>query len=223
MDALDIAIAEGSEQRSQNWIDARLGRFTASEFWKLMSTPRGKTEEHLTDTAITYIEEKVAEILTNQKKVVTGWALEWGIDQEPNAIAAYEKKYGYKITPACFVTYGEHAGGTTDGYMPMQMVEVKCPYNSEHHVQYLQITNALDLKIIEPKYFWQIQFNLLINAKNGIKEAVFISYDPRVITERLKVHDVVIEPDLDAFELMGIKLGAAIKLKESLLNQFGIK
>lgn len=221
MDALDLAISE-TTQRTKQWHDVRLGRFTASEFWKLMSTPRGKTEEHLSDTAITYVEEKVAEILTNQQKVITGWALEWGLDQEPNAIRFYEEKYGYKVSGSGFVAYGDHAGGSVDGYMPEQFIEVKCPYNSEHHVQYLQVKNAIDLKIIEPKYFWQIQSNLLFNSKKA-KEAVFISYDPRVLIKRLMLHDTIIEPDKDAFELIGIKLGSAIKLKLELLDQFGIK
>lgn len=220
MDALDLAISE-TTQRSSQWHDVRLGRFTASEFWRLMSTPRGKSEETLSDTAITYVEEKAAEILTNQQKVITGWALEWGTDQEPNAIKCYEEKYGYKVSRAGFVQFGEHAGGSVDGYMPDQFIEVKCPYNSEHHVQYLQVKNALDLKIMEPKYFWQIQANLLFNA-NKCSEAVFISYDPRVLIKRLMLHDTIIEPDKEAFELIGIKLGSAIKLKLQLLNDFGL-
>ena len=220
MDALDLAISENT-QRTQQWHDVRLGRFTASEIWKLMSTPRGKSEECLSDTAITYVEEKVAEILTNQQKIITGWAIEWGVDQEPNAIKCYEDKYGYKVSRAGFVPYGEHAGGSVDGYMPEQFIEVKCPYNSEHHVQFLQVKNGLDLKIMEPKYYWQIQANLLFNTKKA-SECVFISYDPRVLIKRLMLHDTIIEPDKDAFELIGIKLGAAIKLKIELLQRLGM-
>lgn len=219
MDALDIAIAEQSQQRSKNWHDVRLGRFTASEFWKLMGTPRGKTEDHLTDTGISYVNEKVAEIVTGQQKIVTSWAIEWGSDQEFNAIKEYEARNRYKVSRAGFVSFGEHAGGTTDGYMPDQFIEVKCPYNSDHHIEFLQCETAQDLKDMEPKYFWQIQANLLFNASKGINEAVFISFDPRVLKAELQLHSFIIEPDKDAFELIGIKLGAAIKLKQEILTK----
>jgi hypothetical protein len=223
IDDLDLAIYEASEQRSANWIDVRLGRFTASEFWRLMSTPRGKSEEHLSDTAITYVEEKVAEILTKQKKVATSWAIDWGTEQEQPAKQYYEKLTGHKIAGAGFVAFGEHAGGSPDGYMPEQLVEIKCPYNSENHVQFMRCTNGLDLKVMEPKYYWQVQANLLFTASKGIIDAVFISYDPRVIAPEQRLHYFTIEPDKDAFELIGIKLGAAIKLKEQIIEELKIK
>lgn len=224
-DDLDLAIYESSEQRSQNWVDVRLGRFTASEFWRLMSTPKGKPTTALSDTAITYVEEKIAELLTRQQKVVTGWALDWGTEQEPNAKAMFEEVRVVTVMDCGFVAYGDHAGGSPDGIIKgtNDIIEIKCPYNSEHHVQFMQCQNGLDLKVIEPKYFWQVQCNLLFGSSKGLGNAHFISYDPRVLDKGLRLHSFVVEPDHEAFELIGTKLGAAIELKNKLIELLKIK
>ncbi len=56
-----------SEQRSEEWYAQRLGKFTASRFGDLMTNGR-KKDEVLGATAVSYIYEKAAEILTGRTK-----------------------------------------------------------------------------------------------------------------------------------------------------------
>jgi hypothetical protein len=71
------------EQRSQEWFDMRKGKITSSEIHKIMG---GKTIFDLTDTAKTYLLEKVSESLGGFAQSAMGAALDWGTDLEPLAI-----------------------------------------------------------------------------------------------------------------------------------------
>lgn len=206
-------------QRSPQWLDVRLGRFTSSEIWRLMSTPRGGKPEDLSDTAITYIESKVAEVLTGQSDISFGAAIEWGVDHEEAAKNKFEERNNIKIEPAGFVKYGDHAGGSPDGYVNGATLEIKCPYYSNHHVAYAQLTNAKSLYDVDSqhKYYYQVQSQILFC---GADYGLFVSYDPRMKNEKNQLAKVMIEPVQETFDLIKIKLESAIKLKLQLLNQF---
>lgn len=216
MDALDLAFAEASEQRSELWRDVRLGRFTGSEIYKLMTNPRGKGDEDLNDTATAYVREKVAETLTGQAEVKTSFAMEWGIDHEPLAIAFFEKLKNVKVKGASFVAFGDHAGGTPDGYVDGRLLEVKCPYNSKNHLEFLLCRDGHDLKEAEPKYWWQIQANLLFTQ---MSEAWFVSFDPRSIKPEHKIQVLNIKADKADQARVHIKIAMATEMKKQILNQ----
>ena len=82
---MDARVIIEAEQRSEGWHNARLGMFTSSEIYKLMTKPKLKSEV-LSEGAKTYILEKVAESLTGiREEVPTTKAMQWGIDNEPLA------------------------------------------------------------------------------------------------------------------------------------------
>jgi hypothetical protein len=99
------------DQNSPEWYQIRLGRFTSSEIWKLMVEPKTNADKEagkLSETAMTYISEKVAEVMTGQAKQ-QGYAfpLVWGIEKEPEAVEHFEKVTGLETTPVGFYPWSD--------------------------------------------------------------------------------------------------------------------
>lgn len=183
----------------QEWKAERLGRFTASEIGKLMQKGRGK-DEYFGETAITYIESRAAEIITQEpvSNLEGLKAIEWGNTHEPEAAALFSEKMNGNFT-----YYGKHnskffpyepvkqwSGGSPDGLVPHKAVaEFKCPEVSTNHIKYYRMKVATDLKDLKPLYYGQLQFNMMCT---DIRHGYFVSYDPRPLERcvRLKILEV---------------------------------
>lgn len=241
MDAFDKELAEASEQGSQMWVDIRAGRFTASEMYRLIKsgtrdmTPAelkarpksgpGSTAKKIEDPRClspdtkTYIYEKVAETLTGiAKQKVFSFATQHGEEMEPIAAEEFAKYIGgieYEILS--FVPFGDHAGGSPDRKIKgkKEIVEIKCPYNSVNQVGYLMLTDQWDLKRDYPEYYWQCQSNILFT---GADLCHFVAYDHRMKLDKHKIVHIEVRPIAEDLELLGVKLGAAIKEKEDILK-----
>lgn len=176
MDDFQRELIEAQEQRSNAWRDARCGKFTASEIWKLMTNARSKSAEW-SQTALTYIHTKVAEEITGYiHQSSPAYPLVWGEEQEPIAKQVIELKLGIKITRAGFVSFTDHSGGTPDGYIGDDLLEIKCPYNPSNHIEYMMLETAEDLLDFKPENYYQCQANMLFAKKES---CVLVSYDGR--------------------------------------------
>jgi putative phage-type endonuclease len=163
------------EQRSEEWFEIRKGKITSSEIYKIM----GKKD--LTDTAKTYLLEKVCEYFGGFTEPAVGAALSWGTDLEPVAIEYYEKLTGLKVNRASFIPAGEHYGGSPDGHVGQEgIIEVKCPYKSSNHFKHGLIDTAEKFKDVAPGYYYQCVSNMICA---GAEWCDFISFDPRVTEE----------------------------------------
>ena len=85
-----------NQQRTEEWHEQRMGKFTASRFGDLMTNSR-KKDEVLGATAVSYIYEKAAELLTGERKEIFGTALDWGNEYEPICKAYYSELKGVTI------------------------------------------------------------------------------------------------------------------------------
>ena len=164
-----------------NWQKQRLGKFTASEIYKLLVN--GKNGNTFGQTALTYIKEKAAEILTGEAEQISNKAMEWGTLHEPSAISAYKKRYGdlgdieyYGVENPKFIEHTEFSGGSPDAVSTTHLIEVKCPYRSVNHLENLTLTSET-FKAEHLEYYAQIQFNMLLTGK---ELAHFVSFDPRM-------------------------------------------
>lgn len=237
MDAFGLALSEQSEQGSQQWSDVRAGRFTASEIFKLMDSGtrmmnaaelkarpkegKGKSAKMIEDPnllskpAITYINEKVAETLTGQAKPqVFSRATEWGDQFEPLAAEEFKKETGLDFEIISFVTFGDHAGGSPDRIIKGtgDILEIKCPYNSENQVAYLLLTDQWDLKRMHPNHYWQCMSNLLF-SQGAAKMCHFVTYDYRMIEKKNQFCYIPIKPIEEDFDLIIKKLEVAVAEK----------
>ena len=163
------------EQRSEEWFEIRKGKITSSEIYKIM----GKKD--LSDTAKTYLLEKVCEYFGGFTEPAIGAALNWGTELEPVAIEYYEKLAKVKVDKASFIPAGEHYGGSPDGLIGSEgIIEVKCPYKSSNHFKHGLIDSAEKFKDVAPGYYYQCVSNMICA---GAQWCDFISFDPRVTEE----------------------------------------
>jgi putative phage-type endonuclease len=174
--------AEVTTSRDE-WHQKRLGKLTSSRYENMMQ--KGKGEKRFGTECMKYVYEKVAELLTNAPHVVESQAMTWGSNMEAEAIKKYEEETGNKVTPADFIEFGEFAGGTPDGLVGDDgIIEVKCPFNPANHIEYILSNKVPD------KYLFQVQGNMMVTSR---KWCDFISYDPRVNEDKLKIFIVRVE------------------------------
>jgi len=200
--------------QSLEWLQKRLGRFTASEIHKLFVGSK-KKGELFGDTANTYICSKVAEILTQEvKEEVDFKQAEWGKANEIDAMLAFEAAKGingnyYGVGDPKFFPHGEWAGGSPDWESKdlIHGADFKCPYNSSEHFKNMLLKSADELKDKRWEYYCQGQMNMLIR---GWKLFHFVSYDPRYIDPRFRLKIITVYPDQQWIEEYNERLKAAV-------------
>jgi hypothetical protein len=188
----------------------RIGRITASNFYKIMATPRGGG---FSQGALTYLDQVVGERLTGlQTPSVGSTATMWGLEQEPYALDHFATDY-HPVEAASFVEYGIHAGCTPDAKVlgsPLG-VEVKCPYASATMVKVLRLA---DIREEFPEHYYQVMSSLMFT---GWDKWYLAYYDPRMGPEyRMKVFNF--EPDANEFLAMSKRLKEAIEYVTSPLS-----
>jgi putative phage-type endonuclease len=197
-----------TEQRTDEWHKQRMGKFTASRFGELMTNAR-KKDEVLGATALSYIYEKAAELLTEERKEIFGAALDWGTENEPVCKAYFEETTGLTIEEMPFVPINEYSGASPDGMVNGELIEIKCPYNTSNHLK-----TAFE-GYIDPKYMWQMQGQMLAT---GALACRFVSFDPRIKDERFKLIEIRVEQDLEMQEQLRERLEFANDYLYKLLN-----
>jgi hypothetical protein len=176
-------------QEMNNWLSDRCGKFTSSEVHKLIGKGRAKADT-FSQTGKSYIKQKVAEFITKEPiQRPTTYAMEWGLSNETEALNVFENLYGpierFGGGNPVFFKYTPYFGGSPDGIFKDSVLEVKCPFNQDNHLDHLLLNTAEDLKEYAPEYYWQMVSNMIILKK---RKAIFISYDPRFPLEfNLKV------------------------------------
>jgi putative phage-type endonuclease len=160
------------EQRSPEWFEIRKGKITSSEIHKIMG------KEGFSETAKTYLLEKVSEQLGGTSANATGPALEWGTQWEPVATEHYADTTNTKVDTASFIVYNDDYGGSPDGKVaPDGTIEVKCPHTSVKHFKHGLIRTDADFKKTAPDYYYQCMSHMICANAQWCD---FISFDPRV-------------------------------------------
>ena len=230
-----------ADQGSDYWEKIRAGRFTSSEIWKIMqcgyrpmteaelkarpksgkgsATTRIADPTKMSEKGITYIRQKVAEVLTGQPKPSAyAYPLVYGKETEPEAVEYFQGLTGLECEESGFQPWGDHAGGSPDRLIGEdQGLEVKCPFQSENQIDYLMLTDIYDLKSLYPEYYWQCVSLMLFTDR---KTWHFCTYDPRMIEEKHKLTHLVLTWDKveDDIDTLVSALEAAIKEKIQLIN-----
>lgn len=159
------------EQRTGEWFAARLGKVTASSLHKVLA----KTKTGYGADRGNYMTQLVLERVTGTKAdSYTNASMQWGIDQEPFARAAYEACTGVLVDEVGFIphpTIGA-AGASPDGLVGDDgMIEIKCP-DSKTALECWLADNP-----IESKYYAQMQWQMRCADRAWCDYVVF---DPRM-------------------------------------------
>jgi len=79
------------------WMNKRAGSFTSSQIGSLFTEPRSKADKeagNLSETAKSYIMQKVSELLTGTiRNSYQTPEMQWGLQQEPYAIELLKENY----------------------------------------------------------------------------------------------------------------------------------
>lgn len=228
-----------TDQGSEQWENVRAGRFTSSEFYKLMEmgkremTPEEKAARpkkgkgsgvnfvpdptKMSKGGLTYINQKVAEVLTGQPKPSAyAYPLVYGKETEPEAVQYFEQLTGMVCEEVGFQPFGDYAGGSPDRLIGEDDgLEIKCPYASENMVDYLMLTDLWDLKRNHPDHFWQCVTLLFFT---GRKRWHFAAYDPRMKDDKHKMVHIVIPRDKVEEEIDQIIIVLESAIKELLIT-----
>ncbi len=179
-------------QGTPEWLAARLGKATASEFAKIL-TPGGK----LSASADAYARKLARECVIDEPdelQLRETKAIRWGKKFEPEAREAYMLETGHDVLTVGFVTHSRHGclGCSPDGLIRevdflakpscSHGLEIKC-VGPDHHTEWL-LAKEKDDSFVPSEYLPQIHGSMVVT---GLKRWDFCGYFPPLLDEFGKV------------------------------------
>jgi putative phage-type endonuclease len=176
-------------QQSPEWFAQRCGKATASRISDIVA----KTKTGYSTSRVNYMAQLVVERMTNQvAESYSNAAMEWGVENEPFARAAYEVKTGNTVDQVGAIDHPRIAlsAASPDGLIGDDgCLEIKCPHTSTH------IATLLGEEPVK-KYYDQMQWQMACTDR---KWCDFVSFDPRMpshlqlFVKRIERNDEYIE------------------------------
>ena len=173
------------EQRTEEWLRCRAGKFTGSRFADLMartkSGPSASRANLLATLAVERLTGQCVETYSNA-------AMQRGTELEPLARSAYEARMGVLVEEVAWVPSTELpcAGVSPDGLVGDDgLCELKCPSSMAKHL------DALRSGAHAVEYKWQLQGQLWVTGREWVDA---VSFDPRW-PENLQLAIVRVERD----------------------------
>ena len=190
-----MKIYENLQQGTPEWLQVRLGKFTASKCATIGSEGSGKGRGGLEMLCV----EKAAERITGMPpEQFTNEDIERGHALEDEARGAYTLETKNVVKQVGFVELDDYIGCSPDGLVGRDgTIEIKCKDDKNHLLMLLG-------KEIDKAYQWQIQMILLVT---GRKWSDFISYNPNYKNKPLKIIRVLPDADMQAALKTGLAKG----------------
>lgn len=187
------------EQNTEEWLDLRLGKFTASSFKNLFADKKTATyNNEIYRVAYEQVTGKISESYSNKD-------MERGHELEPFARKEYELQTFNDVSNGGFFELNKFVGCSPDGLIgDYGMIEIKCPKYSTM-IKY----------ILEPKlpseYKWQVYGQLWITKR---KWNDFFAYDPQLKPVIIRVY-----PDEEIFNQLETEINIAINQVKSIIKR----
>lgn len=187
------------DQNTEEWMDLRMGKFTASSFTDLFMSKNTAAYKNA-------IFKVAYERLTNeQPESFSNEYMERGHELETFAIEAYELETFENVLPGGFFEINEWVGASPDGLVGEDgLVEIKCPKYSTM-IQYL-----LDHKL-PSQYKWQVYGQMYVTGRKWVD---FMAYHPKLQPVIIRV-----ERDETIINELKIQLENSIKEVETIINK----
>jgi len=176
------------EQGSPEWKQSRIGKATASRISDIVA----KTKSGYSTSRANYMAQLVVERMTNQvAESYSNVAMEWGIENEEFARAAYEAKTGNMVDQVGAIDHPRIAlsAASPDGLVGDDgCLEIKCP-NTATHIETLLGDEPAK------KYYDQMQWQMVCANRSWCD---FVSFDPRMpahlqlFVKRIERNDIYI-------------------------------
>ena len=236
----EYPIIHDVEQGSETWLKLRRGKFTGSEFFKLMKGgTRPMTDEEIEiailqknkrrtvyilfgDGAMTYIYTILDEIITLHDfndfgRTFDGSKVtEWGHINEPGAREYFEIETGLKTETVGFIQLAEFFGSSPDFICENGIGEIKCPFNPVNHTANIFLKNEYDLKEAHYDYYIQMQIEMIACGK---EKGFFVSFDPLKANKKLQIKIIEVKKDEKLCDEIWMRYNEAVKILDSLKKQ----
>lgn len=196
-----------TEQGTPEWLQARLGKVTASKIVNVMAKGIGATRK-------TYMSSLKAERLSGQPTpFFSSSVMDWGTEQEPQAKKYYSFFTENKIKDVGFIDHPEidWTGASPDGLINKDgLIEVKCP-KTNTHIEFLETEK------IKRGYMLQMQWQMACTERDWCD---FVSYDPRLPVD-LKMHIIRVERNSELIQEIATEIEAfLLELEASIKSLF---
>lgn len=186
------------QQGTDEWLEVRLGKFTASTATAIKSNGKGLD---------TLVLDKAVELITKKqaKKAYKSAAMENGNEMEDEARTVYELSTGLSVVQVGFCELNEHVGCSPDGLVGDDgLVEIKCP-EARTFLSY-KLTKKVDTG-----YYAQMQMQMYVTDRQWCDYVVYNpDFPDAIIIKRVERDEAFIEKIRIGLE-SGIK-----KLKETM-------
>tara|TARA_R110002167_G_scaffold81296_6_gene222717 strand:+ start:5980 stop:6693 length:714 start_codon:yes stop_codon:yes gene_type:complete len=219
VEGLDFQSLDIMESKTDLWLKKKMGRFSGSEFHRLMGY---EDKEDFPSGAETYATEKAVEtLLSDPEPSYSNDAMDRGSQTETESVLHFMEVTGLKVEKYGeeqeFVELGKHVGCTPDGRIGHDGgIEGKCPNAKTHFFYLLNLRTAEDLKKHCKNYYWQCQGNMYVTDS---KYWYFFSYDPRFENPKHKMLILKIERNDEDIEKLKRRLKQAIEFKNKMIRQ----
>jgi len=197
------------EQRSKEWFDSRLGKFTASEIHKLLGV------KGLGETGKTYAFEKACELVygKDENDDFTSFDLKRGVELEPMAFRKFKelKQEDFiDVQETNFFPYGENAGASPDGLVgDDSILEIKCPRSNK----FFNIVQGGEDEI-DKVYIAQMQMQML--CTNSLK-CYFFNYI--IFNGEEMWHEIIVDRDDTMIEWIKGRIIDATIIRDEYVKQ----
>ena len=165
-------------QGSAEWHQARIGKVTASRIFDVVAlTKAGKPTAARRSYLMDLVEERLTGASVNS---FVSEAMRWGMEREPQAVAAYALACDAEPEECGFFNHPEipMSGASPDRLVGADgLVEVKCPTTATH-------IETLRTRGVAARYFDQMQWQIDCTGRAWCD---FVSFDPRVRDPRLQM------------------------------------
>lgn len=199
-------------QRTKEWYDARLGRFTASQISRLLGKDTlQKTKDAIDNFAL---EKAIESIYGLEEDQFVSFDMQRGIALEPLAFRKFKqlKELEFLTVKECgFYPYNEHGGASPDGIVSNNSIlEMKCPKRGK----FFKIV-ANGISEVDNTYIAQMQKQMLCT---GSERAYFFNYHIDEMGFEYW-HELIIERDEAMIDLIKDRIEMAAEIKINYINK----
>jgi len=198
-----------AEQRSKEWFEERLGKFTSSSIHKLMSIKGiGLTgESYCFELAVDIVEGK------DWNDDFVSYDMQRGIDLEPFAFELFKKKMSMdfiNVSTTEFIRLNENEGSSPDGLVSSDgVLEIKCPQREK----FFKLV-AFGKEAIDPAYLWQMQHQMRVTDR---EKAYFLNY--YIHNGQELHHTIIVERDENMISRMVDRIDLSIEVRDNFVQQ----
>ncbi len=196
------------EQKTPEWLEIRWGKITGTGLKRLLGTPKA---------ADTLKYEILAQRLSVANADDDEKAMDRGVRLESEAIAAFEKKTGKKVTTVGFIQsdFDKNVGCSPDGMIKKgksypEQLETKCLTSANHVRAWVENRYPEEHKP-------QIVMAFISNEQ--LRILWFVMYDPRIAVKPLLIFKITREELEQDIKEAKVKLKEALKWVEGELDK----